>query len=115
MEVLLCLVVCHTVILDSKKGIYTSASPDELALVYAGKQFGFEFMGMDSNNKITIQIKTNNISTVKYYQLLNTCEFTSTRKRQSSIVRDLETNQIHLYCKGADNVIIDRLNDPEEQ
>jgi magnesium-transporting ATPase (P-type) len=60
MEVLLCLVLCHTVILDSKKGIYTSASPDELALVYAAKQFGFEFLGMDSNNIITIQIKTNN-------------------------------------------------------
>ena len=50
---MLCLVLCHTVILDRKKGIYTSASPDELALVYAAKQFGFEFMGMNSSNIIS--------------------------------------------------------------
>jgi len=40
--------LCHTVILDANKGIYTSASPDELALVYAAKQFGYQYMGMNS-------------------------------------------------------------------
>lgn len=41
------LAVCHTVIIDEKKGVYSAASPDELALVYAAKQFGFEYKGMD--------------------------------------------------------------------
>lgn len=31
------LAVCHTVIIDEKKGVYSAASPDELALVYAAK------------------------------------------------------------------------------
>jgi magnesium-transporting ATPase (P-type) len=47
--------ICHTVILDSKKGIYTSASPDELALVYASKQFGYDFLGMGSDQIIKIK------------------------------------------------------------
>lgn len=37
MDVILCMALCHTVILDTKKNVYTSASPDELALVYAAK------------------------------------------------------------------------------
>jgi magnesium-transporting ATPase (P-type) len=36
-KVLLFLACCHTVILDEKKGQYNAASPDELALVNAGK------------------------------------------------------------------------------
>jgi len=39
------LACCHTVILDEKKGQYSASSPDELALVNAGKQFGYEFKG----------------------------------------------------------------------
>lgn len=53
-NVMLTMALCHTVILDTNKGIYTSASPDELALVYAAKQFGYEFVGMDSRQTITI-------------------------------------------------------------
>lgn len=54
LDVILCMALCHTVILDSNKGIYTSASPDELALVYAAKQFGYEYLGMSSEQIITI-------------------------------------------------------------
>ena len=69
--------LCHTVIFDTKKGMYTSASPDELALVYAAKQFGYEFLGMDSANKISIKTPDG----LEEYTLLNTLEFTSSRKR----------------------------------
>ena len=51
------LACCHTVILDEKKGQYNAASPDELALVNAGKQFGYEFKGQDSDNNILIHEK----------------------------------------------------------
>ena len=44
--------------------------------------------------------------TEEKYELLNTLEFTSTRKRMSVIVRE-PSGQIVLYCKGADNVILD--------
>jgi magnesium-transporting ATPase (P-type) len=36
-RVILFLAVCHTIIIDKKKGTYNSSSPDELALVNAAK------------------------------------------------------------------------------
>lgn len=42
------------------------------------------------------------------FQILNVCEFNSTRKRMSTVVRTPE-GQIKLYCKGADTVILERL------
>jgi phospholipid-transporting ATPase len=47
LRVMMFLSVCHTIIIDAKKGTYNAASPDELALVNAAKQFGFEFKGFD--------------------------------------------------------------------
>ncbi|KAI3812670.1 hypothetical protein L1987_17382 [Smallanthus sonchifolius] len=44
------------------------------------------------------------------YKLLNLLEFSSSRKRMSVIVRD-EFGQIFLFCKGADNILFDRLGD----
>lgn len=64
---------------------------------------------MDSSNKISLKTP---LDGVESYYLLNTLEFTSARKRQSSILQD-EQGKIFLYTKGADNVIIDRLYDKE--
>lgn len=36
-KVILHLALCHTIIIDAKKGTYNAASPDELALVNAAK------------------------------------------------------------------------------
>lgn len=41
------------------------------------------------------------------YELLYIIDFNNTRKRMSVILR--RNNKIILYCKGADNVIYDRL------
>lgn len=46
---------------------------------------------------------------VHKFELLNVCEFTSTRKRMSVIVKD-EDGKIILMCKGADSVILERLS-----
>jgi magnesium-transporting ATPase (P-type) len=43
------------------------------------------------------------------YLLMNVCEFTSTRKRMSVIVRDSD-GRVLLMCKGADSVIVERLS-----
>jgi phospholipid-transporting ATPase len=79
LRVLIFLSCCHTIIIDQKKGRYNSSSPDELALVNAAKQFGYEFKDRDENDNIVILDRRNN--TELRYQLLNICEFTSTRKR----------------------------------
>jgi len=53
------LACCHTIIIDEKKGTYNSSSPDELALVNAAKQWGYEFVKRDGENKISILNKNN--------------------------------------------------------
>lgn len=43
------------------------------------------------------------------FEILNVCEFNSTRKRMSTIVRT-SNGKIKLYTKGADTVILERLS-----
>ena len=43
------------------------------------------------------------------YQILNVCEFNSTRKRMSTVIRGPD-GRIKIYCKGADTVIQERLS-----
>ena len=104
-NVLLFLSICHTIIIDQKTSKYNAASPDELALVNAAKQFGFEFEGYDKDDKMII----NAMGQRKLYEVLHIGEFTSARKRMSIIVRD-ERGNIRLLCKGADSIVFDRLS-----
>lgn len=106
-RVLLFLGACHTIIIDEKKGTYNAASPDELALVNAAKQFGFVFEGIDINECMIVNDRNSGVR--HKYKLLNVCEFTSTRKRMSVIMRD-PNGKVLLMCKGADSVILERLS-----
>ena len=45
------------------------------------------------------------------YDLLSKIEFSSERKRMSIIVRDPNTKKIIIFCKGADSVILPKLNE----
>ena len=109
---LIFLAVCHTIVIDERKGTYNAASPDELALVNAAKQFGYEFAGIDNDENLLVEDKINN-QTMKY-KLLNVCEFDSTRKRMSVIVKNPQ-GQIVLMCKGADSVIYERMSEESKQ
>jgi len=48
------------------------------------------------------------------YQVLNTLEFNSTRKRMSAIIR-MPDGKIKLFCKGADSMIYSRLAKGQQQ
>ncbi|KAI8331922.1 hypothetical protein BC941DRAFT_359902 [Chlamydoabsidia padenii] len=110
-EFLTALMTCHTVIpeVDTASGniIYQASSPDEAALVKgASSIFGYHFYARRPHSiHCTIQSAENE------YQILNVCEFNSTRKRMSVVLRDPQ-NRIVLYCKGADTMILERL-DPD--
>lgn len=43
------------------------------------------------------------------FEILNVCEFNSTRKRMSTVIR-VPNGKIKLYTKGADTVILERLS-----
>jgi len=72
---------------------------------------GIEFVSRDEEGVITID---NNISNkIQTFKLLHVLEFDSDRKRMSVIIRDISgpnPGQVKLICKGADNVIFERLN-----
>ncbi|CAG8577077.1 4220_t:CDS:2, partial [Dentiscutata heterogama] len=88
--------------------VYKAESPDEAALVSATKNIGFAFLGRTPES-MTIDI----FGEEHNFDILNVLEFNSSRKRMSIIVRRPEKlgGGIVLFCKGADNVIFDRLAD----
>lgn len=116
----LVIVVCHTVLVDIHSDpdgenpkeslefkphnlIFKAQSPDEAALVGAARDLGFVFLGRDKD-KIFVSI----LGEVESITVLNVLEFTSSRKRMSTIVRR-QDGQLLLMCKGADNVVFERL------
>lgn len=99
------LALCHTVMPEVKDGVleYQAQSPDEGALVSAARNFGFVFK---SRTPTTITIEINGKEEV--YDLLCILDFNNVRKRMSVVVR--KNGKLQLLCKGADNVIFERLD-----
>lgn len=100
---------CHTVIpeRDEEKGgkiKYQAASPDEGALVEGAAMLGYKFVARKPR-AVIIEVDDR-----EEYELLAVCEFNSTRKRMSAIYR-CPDGKIRCYCKGADTVILERLNE----
>ena len=105
-EFLLCLSLCHSVLIDNKKkkenGFleYNCSSPDEKALVYFARSQKYILKNKSLDNKITLEINGKE----KVFDLLNTLEYSSERKRMSVIVKT-EDNKYMVYAKGADSMI----------
>ena len=111
---MLALALCHTVISERTPGDpprieFKAQSPDEAALVATARDCGFTFLGR-THDSLIVDV----LGGEKHFQIMNTLEFNSTRKRMSAIIRMPEDNRIILFCKGADSVIYSRLR-PGEQ
>ncbi|KAG8806229.1 hypothetical protein FRC17_005113, partial [Serendipita sp. 399] len=106
-EFLSLLAVCHTVIpevQDDGRIVYQASSPDEAALVAGAELLGYRFHTRKPKS-VFVDID----GSTKEFEILNVCEFNSTRKRMSTVVRSPD-GKIKLYCKGADTVILERLS-----
>ncbi|KAI0820969.1 calcium transporting ATPase [Irpex lacteus] len=106
-EFLTLLAVCHTVIPENRDGKmhYQASSPDEAALVAGAELLGYQFKARKPKSVFV------NIMGAEYeYEILNVCEFNSTRKRMSTIVRAPD-GKLRIFCKGADTVILERLSE----
>ncbi|KAH8909830.1 phospholipid-translocating P-type ATPase [Coniochaeta sp. PMI_546] len=104
------LATCHTVIPEMAEGKggkikYQAASPDEGALVQGALDLGYKFTARKPRSVI-IEVEGKQLE----YTLLAVLEFNSTRKRMSAIFR-CPDGKIRCYCKGADTVILERLNE----
>ena len=87
---------------------YNASSPDELALVNGARFLQITYVGRDpvDNNIFNISYK----GEIRSFELLNTIEFTSTRKRMTNVFKDPSTGEIIVMCKGADSIILPLLN-----
>lgn len=114
-EFMLTLALCHSVVVEEDpknptKKLLKAQSPDEAALVGTARALGYCFMNKTKTGyELLVQ------GADKEYQVLNTLEFNSTRKRMSAIIRmppDTEGAEpkIVLLCKGADSIIYSRLS-----
>ncbi|KAJ8763021.1 hypothetical protein K2173_023226 [Erythroxylum novogranatense] len=96
--------ICNTVVpVQSKTGaiLYKAQSQDEDALVNAAAKLHMVFF---NNNGSFLEIRFN--ASVVRYEVLDTLEFTSDRKKMSVIVRDCHSEKIFLLSKGADEAIL---------
>nr|XP_046248112.1 phospholipid-transporting ATPase IC isoform X2 [Scatophagus argus]XP_046248113.1 phospholipid-transporting ATPase IC isoform X2 [Scatophagus argus] len=97
--------LCHTVMAEWNKEalVYKAASPDEEALVGAARELGWVFLSRTRDC-----IVVSELGVTRQYQLLALLDFTSQRRCMSVLVREPE-GELKLYCKGADIVILERL------
>ncbi|XP_016901740.1 phospholipid-transporting ATPase 2 isoform X2 [Cucumis melo] len=96
--------ICNTVVpTKSKSGniLYKAQSQDEDALVNAAAYLHMVFVNKSAN---ILEIQFNGM--LNRYELLDTLEFTSERKRMSVVVKDCQNGKIVLLSKGADEAIL---------
>ncbi|XP_065194821.1 phospholipid-transporting ATPase ID-like [Sycon ciliatum] len=98
--------VCHSVMSEIEDGtlVYQAQSPDEAALVSAARNFGLTFV-----ERTTTSVTIDEFGEMVVYDVLAILDFNNVRKRMSVIVRD-PNGKVQLLCKGADNVIFERLS-----
>ena len=102
--------LCHSVFPEKNEFEeinYQGASPDDIALVHGANQFGYTF---ESKSFTILNIYNEIFNIRKSFELLVEMPFDSDRKRMSVIVKDLETDKIKLYSKGADTIMMNRID-----
>lgn len=95
--------------LPSRNPSYQSSSPDEVALCNGAAQ-----MKMIFSSRTGDKVYVDHDSRIIEFELLATVEFSSKRKRMSTIYR-YPDGRILLLVKGADSVVIDRLGLQERE
>ncbi|XP_066576714.1 phospholipid-transporting ATPase VD [Amia ocellicauda] len=84
---------------------YEAESPDEAALVHAARAFRCTLRSRTSD-QLTVELPAvGNLD----FQLLHILPFDSVRKRMSVVIRHPLTNEVVVFTKGADSVIMDLL------
>lgn len=104
---------------------YQGPSPDEVTLVEFAQRHGYEMVNQN-DTVVQVQRKILTSATAEEevwqkkelleFRVIKRIEFSSERKRMSILLQDTQDGLFKLYIKGADNVILDRLdeglNDP---
>ncbi|KAF0690735.1 hypothetical protein As57867_017826, partial [Aphanomyces stellatus] len=110
-EFLTLLMICNTAMpqMDDGEVGYQASSPDEQALCLAAYDLTYCLKNRSGAKcEVSMQGKP------AVFEILHVLEFNSDRKRMSVICRTPE-GDVKIYCKGADDVIFDRLNPSQPQ
>ncbi|KAM5207294.1 phospholipid-transporting ATPase VA isoform 1-T1 [Hipposideros larvatus] len=84
---------------------YEAESPDEAALVYAARAYNCA-LASRLHDQVAVELPHLGRLT---FELLHTLGFDSIRKRMSVVIRHPLTDEINVYTKGADSVVMDLL------
>ena len=111
------LATCHSGVIEekefksNKKLIYQASSPDEVAILNFSRKYKYIFMGRKDNDKIIIKKPINTSLTEVIYKIPILFEYSSERKSMSIIIQNITNpEEIYLFMKGADNVILQKLD-----
>ena len=112
------LVTCHSGVIEerefttNKKLLYQASSPDEVAILNFARKYKYIFLGRKNNDKILIKKPKNAKLIDMVYNVPFLFEYSSERKSMSIAVQNQDNqDEIYLFMKGADNVILDKLDD----
>ena len=105
------LILCNNVSPTFNNGerMLQASSPDEVALVNFAEELGYF---MEARRTNMIRIRTSEKGEVEY-EILENFAFSSERKRMGILLRNVHTNEIIFYLKGAD-AVFEKLLSPEE-
>jgi magnesium-transporting ATPase (P-type) len=117
------LAVCQTVLIEKEEDgslSYNADSPDEVALVLGGKAFGAEFLGREGGDVSCVNVwpsgkPGSGPKVEEQWRVLSIIPFSSKRKRMTVVVQRVapspsDAGEVQLWMKGADNVIMDRVD-----
>ena len=91
--------------------IYQSSSPDEVAILNFARKYKYIFLGRNDDKKIKIKKPEKNELNELIYKIPIQFEYTSERKSMSIIIQNqINPNDIYLFMKGADSIILDKLD-----
>lgn len=92
--------------------VYRTPSPDEQALLEFAAAQGFELRARQAASRelLVAELRRHHAQPrERRYELVATLEFSSQRRRMSVLVREPRRGRLLLLCKGADNVVYERL------
>jgi magnesium-transporting ATPase (P-type) len=100
-QLLRALMTCHSVVRESN-GTYRAESPDELALVQGASESYDCSLVERGSREMTVRIAGREHT----YAILAVNPFDADRKRMSVLLRDSDSGQHMIVCKGADNIML---------
>lgn len=110
------LALCHSVVItkEEERISYQAASPDEMALINGARYLGTMYKKKErEDGNFCCTIEKNSIESK--YSILLEIEFTSTRKRSTVVVQNVDTKEIIVMTKGADSIIEPLLKSGQEK